>query len=290
MSRLGIYNELIQYNHRCRRCVQYLNPDLNKNFTYQTTSTPHHHIMPLGKLSVGNSAIPAFAAPYAPGITEFSDVDIIFIIYRTSYASVRHFVPDMLELEEEPLVTTGFLDYGMSGVGAYKEYCHLVEVTYRGEKFDFTLSLVLNNESAIFSGREQFGYPKKFGNVTFDTDTGTSILKGSVERPIGQRIVQFNFAPTHRFPGSFPKSDKRTLNLRVIPSPLQGAAPSLKELIPVVMEINSKEAWLGQGSISFPEPSDFDPMHRIDILRHEHAIFVRKAECVLRHPTELFTL
>lgn len=249
--------------------------------------------MPFGQLSVSsNRGIPTFAPPYHPGITEFSDVNLLFITYRTSLASVRQFVPDMLELEDEPLVSTVFVDYGMSGVGAYKEYCHLVEVTYKGEKFDFGLSLILNNEAAIFSGREQFGYPKKFGNVTFDTDTGTSILKGTVERPVGQRIVQFNFAPTQRIPGGPPKSGtkKRTLNLRVIPSPLEGAAPSLKELIPVVMDIDSQEAWLGQGSISFPEPSEFDPMHKIEILRYEHAIYVRRANCVLRHPTEIFSL
>lgn len=261
----------------------------SKIFKVSTIATRTHAIMSLGGLSVANTAIPAFAPPYRPGITEFSDVDVVFIIYRTSYASIRQFVPDMLELEQEPLVTTGFLDYGMSGVGAYKEYCHLVEVTYQGEKFDFGLSLILNNESAIFSGREQFGYPKKFGKVTIDPDTGSSILQGAVERPIGQRIVQFNFAPTHRMP-AFPQSEKRTLNLRVIPSPLEGGAPSVKELVPVYMAINSREAWLGQGCISFPEPSEFDPLHRIEILRYEQAVYVRKAECSLGHPTEIFSL
>lgn len=269
-----------------------------------------------GSLSLTNSAIPAYAPPYRAGTTttEFSDVDLVFITYRTTRASVRPLVPSMLSLADEPLVTVGFLAYGMSGVGAYREYAHLVEVTYGGETFDYGLSLVLDNEAAIFSGREQFGYPKKFGKVVINNtgggggggDTGStggggwSILTGSVERPVGQRIVQFGFVPTtgQRIPGGLVpnrETDKRTLNLRLIPSPVVGGPtqetkPSVRELVPVYMEITAPEAWLGQGSLSFPEPSEFDPLHRLEIVRYEQAVFARKAECVLRPPTEVFSL
>ncbi len=246
--------------------------------------------MPFGTLKINGNSIPQFAPPYTVATNEFSGMSILTIPYRTTYESVRHFVPEELGLEDEPLVTALLVDYGMSTVGAYKEYVHVVEVKYNCETFDYCLSLVLNNESAIFSGREQFGYPKKFGKVSWVVDSGSSIMSGHIERPVGQKLLQFNYSPVQML-HEIPKGGrKKTLNLRVIPSPIPNQPPSVKELVPIDMDITASEAWLCSGSISFPEPSEHDPMHRIEILRYESAVLIRNATSVLRPPTEVFAL
>jgi acetoacetate decarboxylase len=64
----------------------------------------------------------------------------------------------------------------MSSIGVYDEYIHQVEVRFKGEEYNYNLTLILNNESAIFAGREKFGLPKNFGNVSFKMEMGTSLF------------------------------------------------------------------------------------------------------------------
>ncbi|KAJ5494097.1 hypothetical protein N7463_010184 [Penicillium fimorum] len=229
--------------------------------------------MPFGTLSVNANGVPQFAPPYTTNTQNFTDVTLLKITYRVTSASIRHLVPDVLELEDEPLVSTMLVNYGMSTVGAYKEYGMFTLSSY-----GYCLSLILNIQSAISCGREQYGYPKRFGYVSFNMDTGSHIVRGHVERPVGQKLVNFNFAP----PSLLPAVDQTitALNLRVIPSPLADQPPSVKELLPAVMEIKPKEVWLGSGSVSFPEPSAFDPLHELEILRYEPAVLIRGATCV----------
>ncbi|KAK1147240.1 hypothetical protein N8T08_001979 [Aspergillus melleus] len=245
--------------------------------------------MPFGSLSVGATPIPQYAPPYSTKGNEYSDVTMLIVTYRSKADHVRPFVPDVLELEDEPLVTAMLLSHGMSTFGAYQEYVHAVEVTYKEEKFDYNLSVILENEAAVFCGREQLGYPKKIGPVSLSLQTGSRVIKGHAEYPAGQRVVQFNYSPLRRLKEVvFPA--KRSLNLRVIPSAIPDQSPSVKEFIPFVVDFASEEAWEGAGSISFPEPSEFHPLHRVEVLRYESAILVRHGTCAIRPAAEVFPL
>ncbi|KAH8429296.1 acetoacetate decarboxylase family protein [Aspergillus melleus] len=205
-------------------------------------------------------------SPYSTNGNEYSDVTMLIVTYRTKADHVRPFVPDVLELEDEPLVTAMLLSHGMSTFG-----------TYQG------------NEAAVFCGREQLGYPKKFGPVSLALQTGSSVIKGHAEYPAGQRVVQFNYSPLRRLEEVvFPA--KRSLNLRVIPSAIPDQSPSVKEFIPFVADFASDEAWEGAGSISFHEPSGFHLLHRVEVLRYESAILVRRGTCAIRSATEVFPL
>ncbi|GME32782.1 Acetoacetate decarboxylase [Neofusicoccum parvum] len=94
--------------------------------------------MSFGTLSIKDNAIPSFSPPYSNNPNKFSKITIISIAYRVTLASVQHLVPDVLELD----------------VGSYKEFLQFVEVIYKVEKFDYALFLALDNEAAIFAGRE----------------------------------------------------------------------------------------------------------------------------------------
>ncbi|KAJ5489849.1 Acetoacetate decarboxylase [Penicillium expansum] len=244
--------------------------------------------MPFGTFSVNGNAVPQFAPPYSINTQSFSDVTLITIPYRVTAASIRHLVPDVLELENEPLVSVMLVDYGMSTVGAYKEYVHSVEVTYKGKVFGYYLSLIMNSDSSIFCGREQYGYPKRYGHVSLIAETGSHIVRGHVERPVGQKIVNLDFAPSSLLPTA--SQTNPGLNLRVIPSALPNQPPSVKELVPAIMDIHPKEIYGGTGSVSFPEPSAFNPLHELEILRYEPAVMLRGATGVLNQPTEVFEL
>lgn len=157
--------------------------------------------MSAGKLSVESNAIPTFSPPYTTTTHTFSDVTLTAIAYRVTRASIEALVPSALTLAAEPLVTSTFVHYGMSSVGRYAEFVQSVEVAYGGETYNHPLILLLDNEAAIFAGREVFGYPKVFGRTVIEHATGTRLVRGRAERPLGREVVGFEFVPEVRGEG-----------------------------------------------------------------------------------------
>jgi len=239
--------------------------------------------MPYGTLSVKDEPLPIFAPSYSTDLIHYSDLSAIFITYRTSAANIRPFIPDFLELEEEPLITVGIVVYPMSTLGAYNEYYHLVEVKFKNESFQHPISMILDNEAAIFLGREMYGYPKVFGHVTMEHLTGSATFLSTVEKPKGQKLVQVEFTPEKPLEKTDapPGETKRVLGLRIIPSPVVSARPNVKELVPSKMIMKGGETWIGKGSIVFPEHSQRHPMHKLEVLRYEKCVYVKGASATI---------
>jgi acetoacetate decarboxylase len=239
--------------------------------------------MPFGTLSVKDEPLPAFAPSYSTGLIHYSNISAIFVTYRTLVANVRPFVPNTIELEDEPLITVAVVVYPMSTLGAYNEYFHLVEVTYEGKKYNYPISMILDNEAAIFLGREMYGYPKTFGTVNLEHWTGSATFLGTVEKPKGQRLVQVEFTPERPLEDTEKSTGKGlgVLGLRVIPSPVEGAKPSVKELVPSQMILKGGETWIGTGSVSFPTQMASHPLHKLEVLRYETTTYVSGASAII---------
>ncbi|KAL6352491.1 hypothetical protein LRP88_14258 [Fusarium phalaenopsidis] len=244
--------------------------------------------MPFGTLNLNGESLPTFAPAYSRAKGVFTNTTAVGITYRVAASQVAPLVPDVLELEEEPLMTSLFLSYGMSPVGAYTEYAHQVEVTYKGEKFHFNLLFILDNDAAIFAGRELLGFPKVHGKTVIEQFTGSRLVTGGTERPMGRKMVEFEFVP-EQLVTSAPQPDRWMLNLRSIPSPYVGQPPSLQEFIPCGLGMKCNEIWLGKGHISFPRNSISDPWVNLDILRYEGSFLARNAtaELLLRDTIKL---
>ncbi|KAJ4179014.1 hypothetical protein NW755_012752 [Fusarium falciforme] len=244
--------------------------------------------MPFGTLNLNGESLPTFAPAYSRAKGIFTNTTAVGITYRVAASQVAPLVPDVLELEEEPLMTSLFLSYGMSPVGAYTEYAHQVEVTYKGEKFHFNLLFILDNDAAIFAGRELLGFPKVHGKTVIEQFTGSRLVTGGTERPLGRTMVEFEFVP-EQLVTSAPQPDRWMLNLRSIPSPYVGQPPSVQEFIPCGLGMKCNEIWLGKGHISFPKTSISDPWVNLDILRYEASFLARNAtaELLLRDTIKL---
>lgn len=231
--------------------------------------------------------MPAFSPPYYLGKTEFSaaiDVTMISISYYVAASHILHLIPTTLEVEDEPVVTSRFIRYGMSPVGPYNEFIQQVEVTHRDEKFDFSIVLILDNESAVFIGRELFGFPKLFVHIDLQLSNSSRLMIGSVERPPGRPIVTFEFEPEIAIDVSAlqnPPPRKRILNQKSIPSPDNSQIASIQELVAVVMKTSFSTVWMGKGSVNFPEKSAMGQWSNVDILRYKDAAFVQNARAQL---------
>lgn len=247
--------------------------------------------------------IPLHSPPYPHTTHKFSDIEGLFVRYKTDAETVRPLIPSQLKLvSDKPSAFCAILKYGMSSIGAYTEFLQGVHVEYQGKEYVYMLTLILDNEGAIFSGREQFGYPKVFGNVIFDPSNASAnvqnagFITGSVERPHGRPIAHFGFKPFDRVQnfGPMPKDDgfmsTKMINLRSIPSPNAGELPISRQFLEIDMEFTEAEVWVGDGTVNFTGASDFDPLHKVPVVEYETAIFLRKASAVVNPVTKTYDI
>jgi acetoacetate decarboxylase len=245
--------------------------------------------MPFGQLPVSNDAMPQHDPPYRNSTHVFSDVTIITVRYRTSFASIRRLIPDVIEVEDEPLVTATLLDYGQGPSGSFKEFIHTVEAKYLGKSYEFCLSLIMDNERGLLNGREPTGFPKRLGRLSF-TRGPSNGATGYVERPAGQKLVEFSFEAKAKLSPTL-RLDRPFLNLRVIPSAILDAPASVKELVPVTFEIRPEEVWEGVGKLTLPENSPLaEAVTKIEILRYESSTLAYGSTCTLPRVERVFEL
>ncbi|EPE02863.1 acetoacetate decarboxylase [Ophiostoma piceae UAMH 11346] len=244
--------------------------------------------MPFGQIKTKevNHGIPIHSPPYPHTNDEFSDIDCLSISYFTKAESVAPLLPEEFELEDEPLVTVNLFKYGTSPIGAYTEFVQSIEVTWQGEKYNWTVELILDNEGAIFSGREKYGIPKVFGNVVWDPSSAKNpagFVTGYVERPFGTKIVQLGLKPQKKVHGVQPLPDtgKTSLHLRSIPSANPGQPPVVREFVPLKFRLTEAEVWVGTPSVGFTGVSEFDPVHKFPVVRYNSGTLLRHASAVL---------
>lgn len=250
--------------------------------------------MPFGALNTKQSrgGIPLSSPPYPVGLDEFSDADVLIIRYYTTFDAVKDLVPNELELEDEPLITLCLYKYGFSPIGAYTEFVSLVDVKWQGEPYQWSIELILDNEGAIFAGRERWGIPKVFGKVHWDPSSTNpappGYVTGHVERPVGSKLVQMSFKPQKKLQAWGPTDlfKANSLHLRSIPAPNQNDPPALHEFLPSCFEMTHAEIWNGQGSVGLFNVSEFDPIHRLKVVRYESSLLLRHASAIL-HPGPL---
>ncbi|KAJ5604999.1 acetoacetate decarboxylase-like protein [Penicillium lagena] len=240
-------------------------------------------------------SIPVHAPPYGRGDTapRFTGVDIVKIKYRTNGVSARELIPEQLSLEEHPTITTWVLDYGFSNIGPHKELIHQVEVMYQETKYDYSILLVLNNEDAVYGGREAYGYPKVLGDIDFDLKKEadvTAFVTATVSRPISNPIVRILFKPSNYVgSGPIPPPENVGLNLRLIPNIIPGAKPNVRQFVPITFQALEGEQWEGIGNIQFPSTSMFHPFHKTPVVEYLGAELLRNCTCAFQDSvTEVF--
>lgn len=238
---------------------------------------------PLPKcLPAPDEPLPVSAPPYSAGLVHYSPVSAILITNRTLATNVRPSVPSVVKLEAEPLITGAILTYFMSTLGAYNEYFHLVEATYQNETFN-PISMILDNEAAIFLGREMYGYPKSLWDGLIGACNWLSNISRDGRETEGQRPVQADFTPEESLEGTVasPRESKRVLGLTVIPSPDAAAKVSFEELVLSRISMRGGESWIEKGSITFPTPMESHPMHKLEVLKYDACLYVREVSATI---------
>ncbi len=200
----------------------------------------------------------------------YKDVQLALFEYETEAAAAASILPAPLELSDTPTAALALVEYPWTTFGPYNEAILFVMCTHRGRPLQYITQIFLTTEPPMAAGREIWGIPKKLAHIGFVKENDH--LMGYVERPKGLRICSGVMRPERPITlASF--SAIPPVCLRVIPSPEEGAPPSLAELIEIDVVQRPKDLWEGPGSCHFTGASDLDPWHKLPVKKMRRCTF-----------------
>ena len=208
-------------------------------------------------------SMPVDAPLYARPPIYYKNAETIGITYETDPDAALDLLPEGLVLSEPAMASLLFIRYPWSTLGPYEETILGLPCLWKGEPRFYIVHIVVNSDIPQTAGREIWGYPKKMATITIETEG--DILWGKMERPAGNLICSAGIRPETPVE-ELPTTGGGGLSLRVIPSPEEGAPPSLAELIEVPPRNNvTLESWTGPGWAQYHTQSDVDPWHKLPI-------------------------
>lgn len=201
----------------------------------------------------------------------YRKMENIVVAYETDEDAALAQLPkvDGLELVTPATARIVLARMPFTTFGAYEEAYQFLDVTWHGEPCIYPVRILVNQESALAAGRELWGNPKKFGHITWSSES--EVMMGKIERPADARICTVLFSPER--PVEIAPYEMKPIGLRVIPNPELLDQPSLAEVILNVCEVTVHEAWSGTGSVHFGVHSEIDPWHSLPVLKTKEALY-----------------
>jgi acetoacetate decarboxylase len=259
-----------------------------------------------GKLTKENfgPSMPSYAPTYptmGPEGWDWLDIDMVLIDYMTNAEAAAEWLPAQCELIDIPMAPTQtavkviFANYRAGTLPPYKEAIHTIPCLYKGQIHLYVAQIWVTTDSAMTSGREAGGYPKKLADIGVDWhgETGTGYLERSQQRPIGSgnRVASYTFRKTGKMVSMpLPATRKPTFpfpyNLTLpLPEPTGKASglpfgtictrfipytPGLKnkwalsQLTGMTWTLEKGELWAGDATLEF-RPSEDDPFYKLPV-------------------------
>ncbi len=233
-----------------------------------------------GRLTKGKFGydMPVDAPLYGKPPYYYKGAESMAFAYETDEEAAAELLPEGLELTTPATAHVSFINYPFSTLGSYAEAILGLACTWQGQPRSYVAHIVLDTDSPFAAGREIWGIPKKLARITLDMDG--DLVIGTMERPKGNRICTGVMRLEEPLPAGPVAAGGGSVFLRVIPSPEEGAEPSLAELIEVPANSTVLEAWQGTGFVEFNSHSTIDPWYKLSVKRMVGASY-RKFDMVL---------
>lgn len=194
-------------------------------------------------------AMPAHKAYYPPLPTYYRDVKFQLVYFKADPAKLREFIPEPLEPKPDGLCVAFGIDVPFSSsYGPFHESGLMIQVDFKGQSGFFNTHLYLDNVPAICSGRERWGAPKEFAEVTFEQHDNMIVCRTIRAGEAIMTITSELGAPTNpeSMTPMFP-----SYRLKLIPS-AEGPRPAIKQIVTAApQEVQTHLCYQGTGSVSF---------------------------------------
>jgi acetoacetate decarboxylase len=206
-------------------------------------------------------AMPVDAPLFLKPPIYYRNAESIMVHYETDQDAAADMLPEGLVLPLPAMASLLFVKYPFSTLGSYEETILGIHCTWENEPRFYIPHIVVNNDVPLVAGREVWGYPKKMADISYMREY--DMIWGRMERPKGNPICSAGMRPEVQIEEE--PAGGGSVGLRVIPSPEEGAAPSLAELISVPSNSTTLELWQGTGWIRYHSDSGIDPWHKLKV-------------------------
>lgn len=206
------------------------------------------------------------------------------VTYETDLDPVLDLLPpELTPLTDPPQVVIymqGGFEFGAHG-GAYSEMAPLIPVLYGGEPhiYPWVVYLGEGTEEWFAGGREVFADSKKIGRIDVQWTLGRGLVRGSVERPAGHRLVSVVLGPLASQGAAEDFSFLPVVSLRILPDGT-GERPQIAELYRKVAPSTIRPASDGSAMV-FSGPatvelgrSEQDPLYKLPVRRVVGGVYV----------------
>lgn len=188
----------------------------------------------------------------------------LLLLFEVETSVVEAILPDPLSPPERPTCSIWFTDYGrVSGFGPYREFLLGVNAEHDGQVLTYSPYYGLDAVVPLAAGREVWGIPKYYGDVTFEERENrvrASFTRGGVELAAAtmqqNRVVDTPLARTETVM-AFRKT---------IPAATSDAPPAVDRIVTMVLrDIETERAITGPVDLVLEraagEPMDaFEPV------------------------------
>lgn len=199
-------------------------------------------------------SMPLASPSYPRGPYRFINREYFIVTYESDPDAIRAALPEPLQPDGSNTVLYEFIRMpDSSGFGDYTETGIVIPCLFGSEHVNFTAQMYLDCEPPISSGRELWGFPKKFAHpvlkVQHDTLTGSLEYAGQMVSMATMTYKHENLAYNHETgmhdtSAIEKKMAKTQVNLKLIPH-VDGSL-AIAELVGYnLTEITVKGAWAG---------------------------------------------
>lgn len=220
---------------------------------------------------------PVDAPLYSKPPIYYKNVEAVTVAYETDPEAAADLLPEGLVLTDPAMASLMFVKYPFSTLGAYLEVILGVPCTLEGEGRFYIAHIVVDTDMPQAGGREIWGFPKKIAAISIEEEA--DIIWGKMERPTGHLICSAGIRPETPVENE-PLVGGGSVSLRVIPSPEEGAEPSVAQLVETPGNSTPIEAWTGTGWAQFHSTSLIDPWHKLEVREVLNASY-RKYDMIL---------
>ena len=190
---------------------------------------------------------PLFAPIYRFRPYKFINRQYFIIQYETDPEILKRLIPYPLKPVGNTVIFD-WMDMGDNPFGHYFESGIVVPVEYEGQQYSFPLQMFLNSRSPVHSGREYFGFSKRYGlNPRMFTREDTLIGTLSNEEVVASMPYKYKKIPNDEAKKSFGKTQ---ICCKIINGP--DFKPEIFKLCTFKAdEVTIKEAWEGPCTLDF---------------------------------------
>ena len=169
---------------------------------------------------------------YGPPPYAYRDARSVTAVFTAAdRPGIQEFLPPGVELADvEPLLLTTVSHYPQSGFGSYNEFWVYVRVVFGGERYMYAALMYADSESAAASGRELWGFPKKWAKMALSQEADQWFFRA--DRPVDHRLLELSLViEDSREPPMLKEISLPTLSLRFIPNFSGKGDPDIAQLL-----------------------------------------------------------